>query len=194
MYTLDVFTSNMYTSDALPLHFISNAYTSTMYTSSSDVDITRSYFWLVYHHAPGQISFPISLGKSSLFHVVINPHINLFILIFREGFTSRVFGVWGSHLISVSSSCYFEKVSLVFGVWCLVFGVWGLVFDVWCLMFGVWGLVFEAVQLSPLISDQSLTSLVSDSFQTIGHFDFRLVSDLSDLFQSLTLILDNWLH
>ena len=119
----------------IPLHFISNVYTSTMYTSSSDVDITRSYFWLVYHHAPGQRSFPISLGKSSLFHV---------------------FSVWGSHLISVSSSCHFEKVSLVFGVW---------------------GLVFEAVQLSPLISDQSLTSLVSDSFQTIGHFDFRLVSE-----------------
>ena len=67
-----------------------------------------------------------------------------------------MFGVWCSYLISVCSYCYFEKVSLVFGVWCLV---------------------FEAVQLSPLISDQSLTSLVSDSFQTIGHFDFRLVSE-----------------
>ena len=34
-------------------------------------------------------------------------------------------------------------------------------------MFGV-----EAVQLSSLIYSQSLTSRVSDSFQTIGHFDF----------------------
>ena len=163
MYTLDVFTSNMYTSDALPLHFISNAYTSTMYTSSSDVDITRSYFWLVYHHAPGQISFPISLGKSSLFHVVINPHINLFILIFREGFTSRVFGVWGSHLISVPSSCHFEKVSLVFGVWCLVF-------EVWCLR-----------QSSCLLS--SRTNRSHRSSQT----RFRQLASLtSDLFQILT--------
>ena len=140
----------------IPLHFI-----STMYTSV--VDITRSYFWLVYHHAPGQSSFPISLGKSSLFHVVINPHINLFILIFREGFTSRVFGVWGSHLISVPSSCHFEKVSLVFGVW-------GLVFGVWCLR-----------QSSCLLS--SRTNRSHRSSQT----RFRqLATSTSDLFQSLT--------
>ena len=31
---------------------------------------------------------------------------------------------------------------MVFGVWCLGFGVWCLVFEVWCLGFGVWGLVF----------------------------------------------------
>ena len=33
-------------------------------------------------------------------------------------------------------------ISLVFGVWCLVFSVWGLGFGVWCLVFSVWGLVF----------------------------------------------------
>ena len=31
---------------------------------------------------------------------------------------------------------------LVFGFWCLGFGVWVLVFGFWCLGFGVWVLVF----------------------------------------------------
>jgi len=30
----------------------------------------------------------------------------------------------------------------VFGVWCLVFGVWSLEFDAWCLVSGDWRLGF----------------------------------------------------
>jgi hypothetical protein len=35
-----------------------------------------------------------------------------------------------------------SEARLMFGVWCLAFGVEGLVFGVWCLVFGVWWLNF----------------------------------------------------